>query len=146
MRVTPSQRAMSMLLGEWLPMQKFESLEDEIQQGRTLLKEMTGKDVGYDVAAWHDDLLATHEGGYTWSNTHQTYDTLVAHGNSIMHGTVRSIALMKQTRRSSNIWSPHTGDELWEPLFAPALPRLGGCVSHIHVAAASESCAVLATN
>jgi hypothetical protein len=77
MRLSPAQVAMSMLLGEWLPMHKFNSLEDEIQQGREFLKKITGKDFGYDVMAWHQYLLQTGEGGYKWSNKHMTYEKAV---------------------------------------------------------------------
>jgi hypothetical protein len=28
---------------------------------------MTGKDFGYDLAAWHEHLKLSREGGYTWS-------------------------------------------------------------------------------
>jgi hypothetical protein len=31
-----------------------------------MLRELTGKDFGYDLAAWHNHLKESREGGYTW--------------------------------------------------------------------------------
>ena len=31
-----------------------------------MLRELTGKDFGYDLVAWHNHLKDLREGGYTW--------------------------------------------------------------------------------
>jgi hypothetical protein len=41
-------------------------LEERMRMGREGLVEMTGKDFGYDLQAWHDHLKESREGGYTY--------------------------------------------------------------------------------
>jgi hypothetical protein len=37
-----------------------------MREGREALIEITGKDFGYDLAAWHNHLKQSREGGYTY--------------------------------------------------------------------------------
>lgn len=69
MRLTPAQIAVHLICGQApLPLQHhYESLEDQLREGRMALVKLTGRDFGYDLLAWHDHLKESREGGYTWS-------------------------------------------------------------------------------
>jgi hypothetical protein len=41
-------------------------MTERIKAGRSQLKDLTGKDFGYDLQAWHDYLKESRDGGYTY--------------------------------------------------------------------------------
>lgn len=41
-------------------------LRKRLKEGRQLLQSITDIDFGYDLAAWHNHLKESREGGYTW--------------------------------------------------------------------------------
>ena len=80
MRLTPAQIGMYALLGELLPMgmPPDQPLADRIREGHDELVELTGVDLGYDPAKWHEHLRATNAGGYRWSNKHLAFPKRIA--------------------------------------------------------------------
>ena len=68
MRMTPAQCAVRLICGESLPPFAVspESFKDRLLRGRELLVQLTGKDFGFDLQAWHDHLKVSRDGGYTW--------------------------------------------------------------------------------
>jgi hypothetical protein len=68
MRLTPAQIAVQLLCGVVLP--KFHpspiTNSGRVREGHDMLVEITGKDFGYDLHAWHDHLKESREGGYTY--------------------------------------------------------------------------------
>ena len=66
MRLTPAQLGVQLICGSsWMP-GTAQSLDQRIREGRRLLCQLTEKDFGYDLAAWHNHLKESREGGYTW--------------------------------------------------------------------------------
>jgi hypothetical protein len=49
-----------------MPKASHQPLSQRIQEGRRMLREVTGKDFGYDLAACHNHRKESREGGYTW--------------------------------------------------------------------------------
>lgn len=68
MRLTPAQIAIRLICGgEGLPPRaRDESLSQRIRTGHRMLRRITGKDFGYELARWHSHLKVSREGGYTW--------------------------------------------------------------------------------
>jgi hypothetical protein len=68
MRMTPAQGAVRLICGESLPPFAVspDSFKDRLLRGRELLVQLTGKDFGFDLQAWHDHLKFSRDGGYTW--------------------------------------------------------------------------------
>ena len=66
MRLTPAQGAVRLICGREVWRSGVETLEERLQRGRELLKEITGRDFGYDLAAWHAHLVESRDGGYTY--------------------------------------------------------------------------------
>ena len=68
MRLTPAQIAVRLICGDDFPpfVRKGESLAERMRDGREMLTQITGKDFGYDLAAWHDHLKLSRQGGYTY--------------------------------------------------------------------------------
>ena len=67
MRLTPAQLGVHLICGEdWSPRFAQMSLRQRLKEGRQLLQSITGTDFGYDLAAWHNHLKESREGGYTW--------------------------------------------------------------------------------
>jgi hypothetical protein len=64
---------MTLLIGDFVPMMKFDSRAEAVVHGRRLLMRYTGKDFGYDPTAWHRYLVETNAGGYKWGRRHLTY-------------------------------------------------------------------------
>ena len=68
MRLTPAQMAVHLLCGLRLP--PFAPTSDDIcermREGHDDLVQMTGRDFGYDLQAWHNHLRESREGGYTY--------------------------------------------------------------------------------
>ena len=72
MRMTPAQIGVRLICGERLP--QFgearivgkASMAERIEIGRRWLAQASGKDFGYDLAAWHRYLKESRDGGYTW--------------------------------------------------------------------------------
>ena len=70
MRATPAQGAVFLICGKIPPMRlRRDTLSGRIQDGRRMLIQITGKDFGYDLQAWHDYLKESREGGYTWNRS-----------------------------------------------------------------------------
>jgi hypothetical protein len=46
-------------------------------RGRSLLRQITGVDIGFDALAWHARLTETDEGGYTFEDGHLRFDSLI---------------------------------------------------------------------
>jgi hypothetical protein len=67
MRLTPAQLAVHLICGKQLPTFRRATMTACIRDGRLHLRRITGKDFGYDLAAWHEHLKESREGGYTWS-------------------------------------------------------------------------------
>jgi hypothetical protein len=67
-RATPAQIGVRLICGERVidVMEASEELTERIRDGHDFLVSITGKDFGYDLAAWHDHLKETREGGYSW--------------------------------------------------------------------------------
>jgi hypothetical protein len=66
MRLTPAQIAVRLICGEHLPRVRELSLVECLREGHDFLVQITGKDFGYNLQAWHDHLKTTREGGYTY--------------------------------------------------------------------------------
>jgi hypothetical protein len=68
MRMTPAQMALALICGEKLPpmVPTPEDMCDRLRGGRARLVEMSGKDFGYDLQAWHDYLKESRDGGYKY--------------------------------------------------------------------------------
>jgi hypothetical protein len=68
MRLTPAQIAVHLICGEELPPFVPDSLNfsQRILDGHDQLVQMTRKDFGYDLQAWHDYLKESRDGGYTY--------------------------------------------------------------------------------
>lgn len=69
MRATPAQIAVNQICGHNLPMGPQLSLRERMQEGREMLKLLSGADYGYDLQKWHDHFKESREGGYTWNRT-----------------------------------------------------------------------------
>jgi hypothetical protein len=67
-RALPAQIAVRLICGERFTdvAHTPEALTDRIRSGRDFLVSITGRDFGYDLAAWHDYLKESRDGGYTW--------------------------------------------------------------------------------
>ena len=56
-----------MICGESLPpFIRDKPIIDRLRDGHDLLVKITGKDFGYDLAAWHNHLKESRQGGYTY--------------------------------------------------------------------------------
>jgi hypothetical protein len=55
-----------MISGEAFPHVRTESLPTRVREGHDFLVQITGKDFGYDLQAWHDYLKESRQGGYTY--------------------------------------------------------------------------------
>jgi hypothetical protein len=79
-RLTVSQIAMNLLVGETLPFvaEGAGELKARIQSGRRQLVSITGQDFNFDLQQWHDYLCKTNCGGYRWSNKHLGMPKLIA--------------------------------------------------------------------
>jgi len=68
MRLTPAQCAVRLICGIDLPrfVPSKRSLSEKMREGRERLMSITRKDYGYDLAAWHNHLKESREGGYTY--------------------------------------------------------------------------------
>jgi hypothetical protein len=77
MRLTPAQVFMCALLGIELPRRQRDSLKELIKLGHDELVELTGKDFGYDLNAWHSHLRETNAGMYRWTNQHLRVSMLI---------------------------------------------------------------------
>ena len=67
MRLTPAQLGVHLICGHELPMYFRPTLAERLREGRKWLVEITGRDFGYDLKAWHAHLKESKEGGYTWA-------------------------------------------------------------------------------
>lgn len=67
MRAPPAQLAIHHLCGNvpdiHLPTR---SMSEQIREGHDMLVQLSGKDFGYDLQAWHDHLKESRDGGYTY--------------------------------------------------------------------------------
>ena len=67
MRLTPAQLGVHLICGaDWLPRFSRMPLRQRLEEGRDLLRQITGKDFVYDLPAWHNYLKESRDGGYTW--------------------------------------------------------------------------------
>jgi hypothetical protein len=69
MRLTPAQLGVALICGDILPGlrgSRDDTLAQRIKCGHDLLVSVSGKDFGYDLAAWHAYLKESRDGGYTW--------------------------------------------------------------------------------
>jgi len=69
--MTPAQIGVELICGNELPRFGEAGLEnvtlaERIEKGRKWLVEVSGKDFGYDLVAWHDYLKESRSGSYTW--------------------------------------------------------------------------------
>ncbi|QDU31236.1 hypothetical protein ETAA8_63890 [Anatilimnocola aggregata] len=68
--MTPAQMAVHLICGLKLPpfVRTSDSIDERMNEGRARLVKITGKDFGYDLQAWHDDLKVTRANGcgYTY--------------------------------------------------------------------------------
>lgn len=73
MRKTPAQIGVALICGQRLPSYGEKrivgdaTLAERIRLGHDWLVRIANRDFGYDLAAWHDYLKVTRNGGYTWS-------------------------------------------------------------------------------
>ena len=75
MRLTPAQIGVRLICGNRLP--RFAEtrivgegdLKERIKIGHDWLVRASGKDFGYDLAAWHQYLKESRDGGYTFART-----------------------------------------------------------------------------
>jgi hypothetical protein len=42
-------------------------LRQRLRDGRDMLRRISGQDFGYELAAWHNHLKVSRQGGYTWN-------------------------------------------------------------------------------
>jgi hypothetical protein len=72
MRMTPAQMAVHLICGLKLPpfVRTSDDIAERIKHGRDQLVKMTGKDFGYDLQAWHDELKVSRANGcgYTYGS------------------------------------------------------------------------------
>jgi hypothetical protein len=72
MRLTPAQIGVQLICGKSLPpfgearLVGKADMKERIKIGRDWLVRISGKDFGYDLAAWHHYLKESKDGGYTW--------------------------------------------------------------------------------
>ena len=66
MQLTPAQIAVCLICGEALPRVRDASLPERVREGHDFLVQITGRDFGYDLRAWHDYLKESRDGGYTY--------------------------------------------------------------------------------
>lgn len=69
MHLTPAQIAVRLICGEKLPgvrLSRDLGIVSRVKQGHDMLVKLSGKDFGYDLAAWHAYLKQSRDGGYTW--------------------------------------------------------------------------------
>ena len=72
MRLTPAQIGVRLICGGRLPafgearLVGKADVKERIKLGRDWLVRISGKDFGYDLAAWHQYLKESRDGGYTW--------------------------------------------------------------------------------
>jgi len=68
MRMTPAQTALALICGMKLPdfVPTPDDMSERIKDGHSGLVQLTGKDFGYDLQAWHDYLKESRDGGYTY--------------------------------------------------------------------------------
>src|SRR5262249_47867574 len=71
MRLTPAQIGVRLICGQRLP--RFgerivgqAEMKERIKIGHDWLVRTSGQDFGYDLAAWHEYLKESRDGGYTW--------------------------------------------------------------------------------
>jgi hypothetical protein len=73
MRLTPAQIGVRLICGNRLPpfaeSRTVGDMTERIKSGHDWLVHISGKDFGYDLAAWHDYLKESRDGGYTWAAT-----------------------------------------------------------------------------
>jgi hypothetical protein len=75
MRLTPAQIGVRLICGNRLPpfgearIVGEGDMKGRIKIGHDWLVQVSGKDFGYDLAAWHQYLKESRDGGYTWSRT-----------------------------------------------------------------------------
>jgi len=73
MRLTPAQIGVRLICGNRLPpfaeSRIVGDMTERIKSGHDWLVQISGKDFGYDLAAWHDYLKESRDGGYTWAGT-----------------------------------------------------------------------------
>ena len=102
-RITPLQGDVLSLAGEHMPWGNDEPPPDAyrltaMKSGREALKKLTGKDFGYDLAAWNDFLLKSakyseeYTFDYAWKAVKHRVDELVNDPDRL-----RLVALCKQT-------------------------------------------------
>lgn len=68
MRLTLPQIAMTLFLGERLPIRPGQTVAQKVTEGHALLVQITGSNLGLDPQRWHDHLRATNARGYRWGN------------------------------------------------------------------------------
>ena len=67
MHVTPVLIAVRLICSVSLPQGRVEgTVADSMRRGHDLFVRLTGCDFGYDLAAWHNHLKESREGGYTY--------------------------------------------------------------------------------
>src|SRR5690349_426693 len=66
MHLTPAQIAVRLICGINLIRVQNKPLLDRIREGHDFLVAITGVDFGYDLAAWHNHLKESRQGGYTY--------------------------------------------------------------------------------
>ena len=66
MRLTPAQLGLHLICGEDPRKTERLSYRERLNTGREILTNVSGKDFGYDLAAWHEHLKESRQGGYTW--------------------------------------------------------------------------------
>jgi hypothetical protein len=75
MRLTPAQIGVRLICGNRLPpfgearIVGDGDMKERIKIGHDWLVRVSGKDFGYDLAAWHRYLKESRDGGYTWART-----------------------------------------------------------------------------
>jgi hypothetical protein len=71
MRLTPAQIAVHLISGNdpSPPGWPQRTLREQLQDGREMLRSMSGQDFGFDLQKWHDYLKESKDGGYTWNRT-----------------------------------------------------------------------------
>ena len=77
MTLTPSQIGMRMMLGYNLPNLKYRDTRELVLSGRQELSRITGQDFRYDVVKWHEYLVSTNDGGYTFDDGHERLHEMI---------------------------------------------------------------------
>ncbi|MDB2685909.1 hypothetical protein N9Y42_01750 [Mariniblastus sp.] len=67
--MTPAQIGVHLICGKAPSPRAPATLRKQLQEGREMLRSITGQDFGFDLQAWHDYLKETRDGGYTWNRT-----------------------------------------------------------------------------